>query len=60
MGTLGGATRMRMLGRCKSRGPLQCISFAWTYAFAWGMLCYCMLHECIVGMLDARRAARTP
>ena len=57
---LGGATRMGMLGRCKSRRPLQCISFAWTYALAWGTLCYCMLHECIVGTRDARGATGTP
>ena len=60
MGTLGGATRMGMLGRCKSLRPPQCISFAWTYALAWGRQCYCKLQECIVGTLDARRATRTP
>ena len=57
---LGGATHRGMLGRCKSRRPLQCISFAWTYALAWGRLCYFMLQDCIVGTLDARGATRTP
>ena len=60
MGTFGGANHKGTLGRCKSRRPLQCISFAWTYALAWGALCYCMLHKCIVRTLDARRPTRTP
>ena len=36
------------------------VSFAWTYMLASGTLCYCMLHECIVGTLDARGATGTP
>ena len=52
MGTRGGANHMGTLGRCRSQQPLHCISFAWTYVLAWGTLCYCMLHNCIVGTLD--------